>query len=527
MADKYSNVIDPIALAARAALERNARINENVDRQVEALRRAEEAERARRLAPTEIGPTDYSLNWEPVEYKEPNVLMNPDSWLNRGLDNLVDAGSNVVFGKPSDVLAVDLGAANIPGVGPAAILAAGGTPGMLDVAGAGGVRRGILKGTDAARHVLEGIFGVRGRNGIQAELAKTIIENTGARTQDEVYAETRKLLDEFGISLPVISYVKSEPSLSGVYNMVKKQAPVEDARVWNEAQRAVREMEGEEALAAMREAESAKQSEPSKIVSALTGQAETPEERKARLRAMVERAKQTGASVKKKREAANAAVKKYNEKVKAAKAEEQRIAEQAAREQAARAYAEAAAARKAEEATARAVRKAAAAEKAPGTGVPNDWRGNRWSSLNHPLGENNPRNIGDKQLSYEDILGPAASEEEKRKAYVLDSTMAAIARGIAPTGPAPKNISFNTFKHTKTNYDQQWDELLDKIIPANIESGNMPGYGGRIVSETVTKNGKKYEVPVVINEDGTREYLYDKMFRPKAQAVIQRLFDRR
>ena len=147
--------------------------------------------------------------------------------------------------------------------------------------------------------------------------------------------------------------------------------------------------------------------------------------------------------------------------------------------------------------------------------------------MNHPLGENNPRNIGDKQLSYEDILGPAASEEEKRKAYVLDSTMAAIARGIAPTGPAPKNIPFNTFKHTKTNYDQKWDELLDKVIPENIRTGNMPAYGGRIDFTTITKNGKKYDVPVIVNDDGTTELLYDKLFRPKAQSVIQTLFYKR
>ena len=102
--------------------------------------------RARNMQPREtpVEPRGVLSYWpggtfrlEPAEVPRKNVLNDPDSWLNRGLSSLAGNAAEVILGRESGNSLVDLGAANVPGVGPAAILAAGGMPGLLDVAGAG------------------------------------------------------------------------------------------------------------------------------------------------------------------------------------------------------------------------------------------------------------------------------------------------------------------------------------------------------------------------------------------------------
>lgn len=97
--------------------------------------RREEAER-RSLRPTSIWPAG-TFNTEDI----PNV---PDNWLynalsdpkmNRGLETLAGNAADIILGIESGNPVVDLGAANIPGVGAASILAAGGMPGLVDAVG--------------------------------------------------------------------------------------------------------------------------------------------------------------------------------------------------------------------------------------------------------------------------------------------------------------------------------------------------------------------------------------------------------
>lgn len=129
------------SLGAAPALERNKRELAKMDSVVSLLKAAERAEQRRRMAPTAIGPVDNTVNWEPVVYKEPNVINDPDSWLNRGLKNLLEATGDVLIGRESGVPAVDYGTSNVPGVGPVSILLAGGIPGILDVGGLRGLAR--------------------------------------------------------------------------------------------------------------------------------------------------------------------------------------------------------------------------------------------------------------------------------------------------------------------------------------------------------------------------------------------------
>lgn len=157
-------------LSARDILDFDRPIRERARKALE-QHLAEQAALERSMRPTSIGPTDYSLNWEPVVYKEPNVINDPNSWLNRGLNNLVEAAGEVILGRPSDNMVVDLGVSNVPGAGPAAILAAGGVPGMLDIAGAGSLKNAAK----IPKYTLEFVgkhFGERGLRKLDNALTK-------------------------------------------------------------------------------------------------------------------------------------------------------------------------------------------------------------------------------------------------------------------------------------------------------------------------------------------------------------------
>lgn len=97
---------------------------------------------------------DPMAHREPIVIKEKNAVTDPDSWLNRGLGTILENAADIILGKESGVPAVDYGASNIPGIGAASILAAGGVPGMLDVAGAGELKN-ILKGLKHASKIGE------------------------------------------------------------------------------------------------------------------------------------------------------------------------------------------------------------------------------------------------------------------------------------------------------------------------------------------------------------------------------------
>jgi hypothetical protein len=113
-------------------------IQDEYERILEEAKQAYDRERVRFnkqiLAPTSIGPVDPSVRTEHVEYN-PNVVTDPNSWLNKGLGNLAGSVADVVLGQPSGNDIVDMGVANVPYVGAGAILAAGGMPGAVDVVG--------------------------------------------------------------------------------------------------------------------------------------------------------------------------------------------------------------------------------------------------------------------------------------------------------------------------------------------------------------------------------------------------------
>ena len=154
--------------ATRDYLERSTNMRNEVARRAAFLARADEAARQRRISPTSLHRT---LPGEEVKYEAPGVLMDPDSWLNRGLSNLAGNAASVILGEESGNPAVDYGLSNIPGVGAAGILAAGGVPGMVDVAGAGALKNAAKIPKYTMEFVLKH-FGERGLKNLDNVLTK-------------------------------------------------------------------------------------------------------------------------------------------------------------------------------------------------------------------------------------------------------------------------------------------------------------------------------------------------------------------
>lgn len=154
--------------ATRNYLERSTNMRNEVARRSAFLARADEAARQRRISPTSLHRT---LPGEEVKYEAPGVLMDPDSWLNRGLSNLAGNAASVILGEESGNPVVDYGLSNIPGVGAAGILAAGGVPGMVDVAGAGALKNAAKIPKYTMEFVLKH-FGERGLRNLDNVITK-------------------------------------------------------------------------------------------------------------------------------------------------------------------------------------------------------------------------------------------------------------------------------------------------------------------------------------------------------------------
>lgn len=137
-----------------------------------AMKALEEQERERQLRPTEIWPGN-TFQTEDIPERPNNWLYNALSnpKLNRGLQNLAESASDVILGRESGNSVVDLGTANIPGVGAASILAAGGMPGLVDAVGAGELRN-MKRIPKYTYEFVKEFFGDRGLKNLDNALTK-------------------------------------------------------------------------------------------------------------------------------------------------------------------------------------------------------------------------------------------------------------------------------------------------------------------------------------------------------------------
>ena len=133
--------------------------------------RRKEAER-RSLRPTSIWP-DGTFNKEDIPQGPDNWLYNAlsDQKLNRGLETLAGNAADIILGIESGNPVVDLGTSNIPGVGAASILAAGGMPGLVDAVGIGELRN-IKKIPKYTYEFVKEFFGDKGLQNLDNALTK-------------------------------------------------------------------------------------------------------------------------------------------------------------------------------------------------------------------------------------------------------------------------------------------------------------------------------------------------------------------
>ena len=511
----------PEVLAARDLLEHDDMA------MLRGIREAQEEEDARKAAEyasmMRHPELHLPLKSEPVEIKEKNVLTDPNSWLNTGLKNLVGNAASVILGEPSGNNVVDMGVSNVPGVGAASILAAGGMPGIVDVVPGAAEAKNVVRG--AAKTVPKWLENVR-------DLAERwIIAKTEARENPlDWYKMSRKERKEWmrlnGLDPNDKLSVKAlDNSIRNNYKYRQEQR-VEDLlgrdiaelapekKAYTAPYSVAIEPPGGTSRILTGPVPEEPVTEPVKtLVNPLTGEVETEAERAARRQALRERAAATRATVGAKRRAANDATKKSQAKKKAAEAAAAKQAE-IERNKAILAEFDAL----------KAERKAAVdAEKAAKAKWSVSTPGGTWDASKHQLGENGlPTGT-----TYRELLGEAGdTQENRRAAYVLDSLASVAARTIQPKGIDNPSMKWKDRQHTKTTYDDAMNRFYDDV-EANRRTGNLPDVSGityepKKIHWGLDFKSRNVDEPLVLI-DGRKESIYDSLFRKKAYNKVNEI----
>lgn len=161
---------------------------------------------ALRNQPKRVPEIRVPVRSEPVEIREKNVFTNPDSWLNRGLENLLDVGYTSVFGEGTGNMAADL-AFGLTGPGSAAAtIAAGNRPGVLDfLPGGGALKAGVvLAAPKAIKAITRAGARIDADDAVDftKEIAQTVVDRLAKSdvpvTREMITREIAKEVDGFG-----------------------------------------------------------------------------------------------------------------------------------------------------------------------------------------------------------------------------------------------------------------------------------------------------------------------------------------
>ena len=507
--------------------------------------RRKEAER-RSLRPTSIWPAG-TFNTEDI----PNV---PDNWLynalsdpnlNRGLETIAGNAADIILGIESGNPVVDLGTSNIPGVGAASILAAGGMPGLVDAVGIGELRNMKRIPTYTYDFVKE-FFGDKGlqnldnaltkypkagklnlndaiqilKTGIGGEIVPAIKPYRSTDALEDIidmgmgipgYSKA-KLLDEFPKAM---DYFKRELSTEGKNKVDKLAKDFYNAIEENNAVKLFNSMAP--TVYAMRD--SRRKGIPLEYAFNIRLQENSPFKRMARTLTdlntdKVKRYAMLDTDIpqdwekiaadqkyldehpevvaEQARKAEEAALKSKLSKMskKERKAYEEKLRKQQQQQQKSQQKQQQKKPEQPKEqpmAEQPITEKVATEVKETPKGGPNMWRENGWD----------PNIRGD---VFYGKFGGNLSDESKRDAFVMDSLANYWARQIVGEGKEGKLLEADIFdakdradaRHKRTNYDEVSQGFYDDI-KKNIESGNMPG-------ESVMF-GPKYKKNVRTNRD--------------------------
>lgn len=507
---------------------------------VDWARRARELlDGARPSKPKEKTPPEMwrggTFRTEPVEIKEKNVLTDPNSWLNRGLEQLGRNAIDAVFGQESGNALVDYGISNIPGVGAGSILAAGGMPGLVDVTGLGALKHSkkLMKpvkdfimrnaGEEGLRSIDNYIdkfpkvdklsmadaeyLLTSGKLGKRYEVTYPGSDRMLADSEDQLDAIKKfqdKLLDEYGHFDP------NDPS-----RLLWIDDEAQDAIVWTVKGREL----AEESISAYKKGDiaegSAMYNASLQFMDALNNPANSsklrqlgPEKTKQRF---IEQARKSNeydvASGRNDYEdpvagqyiLAQLSPLQDFEKIEARQAE--KAAKKAAKQPQPVPEPEPSIVTPEPEPVVEAPQ-----------GGPNRWRENGWTSEDHPID------------AYS-ILNPKATEEDRRAMFVMDSLAnEAVAKLIRNNRFKDEWPGASKLRHQGTNYDTKSREY-GQDVAWNARTGNLPGNTSSLVLRTaVSSAGNRLPGQMTGVVDG--KDLYDLLFRKKVDKKINELDNR-
>lgn len=163
-------------------------------------------------------------------------------------------------------------------------------------------------------------------------------------------------------------------------------------------------------------------------------------------------------------------------------------------------------------------------------GGPNKWRENGWKSEDHPLSNG---------LTYDELVGRGASEEDRRASFVLDSLMNEAVgklystgakwgedgkfykKGNVPEGVKTVEPSYADYRHKGTNYDAVRLGLA-RDLERNAATGNMPVSSKVVLEQAYNKrSGNRIPGAKVLRINGMDTY--ENLFRPRVKDRLAEL----
>lgn len=509
------------------------------------------SERKERLPRYErVNPT---VRMEPVVIKEKNAITDPNSWLNRGLEQLGRNAVDAVFGEESGNALVDYGISNIPGVGAGSILAAGGMPGLVDVTGLGALKHSkkLMKpvkdfimrnaGEEGLRSIDNYIdkfpkvdklsmadaeyLLTSGKLGKRYEVTYPGSDRMLADSEDHLDAIKKfqdKLLEEYGHFDP------NDPS-----RLLWIDDEAQDAIVWSVKGREL----AEESISAYKKGDiaegSAMYNASLQFMDALNNPANSSKLRqlgpeKAKQRFMEQARKSNEYDVASGRNdyvdpVAGQYILAQLSPIQDFEKIEARQAEKAAKKAA-----------KNPEPVQEPEPSIVTPEPEPVVeapqGGPNKWRENGWKSEEHPLSNG---------LTYDELVGRGASEEDRRASFVLDSLMNEAVgklystgakwgadgkfykKGNVPEGVKTVEPSYADYRHKGTNYDAVRLGLA-RDLERNAATGNMPVSSKVVLEQAYNKrSGNRIPGAKVLRINGMDTY--ENLFRPRVKDRLAEL----
>lgn len=515
---------------------------------------------------------DPTVRMEPIVIKEKNAITDPNSWLNRGLEQLGRNAVDAVFGEESGNPLVDYGVANVPGVGAASILAAGGMPGLVDVTGFGALKNA----KKLVKPVKEFILRNAGEEGLQAVdnyLAKFPKIDKLSMADADYLLTSGKLGKKFDVSFPKQEELVSMVNQGMETSMERMRNRYLEAGASDEDMKAISEMFDDmlyrynsaldkgDLLTAygvqdtyysiMGTMQKMYDGVPSNKLREFYNSPKYNEFWKKTMNDLSRNASDINhsllSSTKPEGVEATRLLNEYFgiqkhpmqdfDKIEASQLRrDAQQAEKAARKTAkdggtiVEAPTEPGGSIVTVEPEPAGTVVEVPPEPEPVRGGPNKWRENGWKSEEHPLSNG---------LTYDELVGRGASEEDRRASFVLDSLMNEAVGKLYSTGakwgadgkfykkgnvpPGVKTVepSYADYRHKGTNYDAVRLGLA-RDLEKNAITGNMPVSSKVILEQAYnTRSGNRIPGAKVLRINGMDTY--ENLFRPRVKDRLKEL----